>query len=518
MTAAYQQIEQQEAAFSQARAKYSALERHMGSEGSMRMTHAELEAYVVEKTREIARDMVQGHMDLRGGAERRVQVVGSDGVERSEPRPTTRKLRLLVGNVVVPRLLYQAAGVEGLAPQDGALSLARDSFSMGVRRRVAEEALRGSFEQVVERISATTGAQVAKRQAEQLVLASAVDFEEFYLSQEWQPENTKQLLNLTFDGAGIIMRLESLREQTRNKAHEDAAQPEAWPQRLKAGEKANRKRMAEVAAVYSIEPYVRTADDIIGDMASIRLAAQGETPRRPRPINKRVWASVERDMADVIDDGFREALRRDPQQERTWVVLVDGQTQQLDAICAAAKRHGVTITIICDFIHVMEYLWKAAHCFHDPGTNEARAWVTERARMLLEGADPSQVAAGMRRSATRQGLTQRKAIDVCARYLKKRRATMLYGEALAAGYPIASGVIEGACRHLVRDRLDCCGARWGVNGAESVLKLRALSASGDFDDYWAFHLRCEHQRNHVALYANATIPNPIPTPRLRRIK
>jgi hypothetical protein len=490
----------------------------MGSAVSMQMTHGQLETYVIEQARDIARAIIQAHMDLRGVAEQPVRVVGADNVERAGRRSSTRKLRLLVGDVVVPRLLYQAAGVEGLAPQDGALSLARDSFSMGVRRRVAEEALRGSFEQVVERIGATSGAHVAKRQAEQLALASAVDFDAFYSNEKWQPENREQLLILTFDGAGVIMRRDGLREQTRNKADEDACQPKVWPERLKTGEKANRKRMAEVAAVYSVEPYIRTANDIISDMASIRLVAPSEPSRRPTPVNKRVWASVQRDMADVIDEGFREALRRDPKQERAWVVLVDGQTQQLDAIRAAAKRHGVSLTIICDFIHVMEYLWKAAHCFHDPGSNEARAWVSGRARMLLESTDPSQVAAGMRRSATRQGLTKRKAVDVCARYLKKRRAYMLYGEALAAGHPIASGVIEGACRHLVRDRLDCCGARWGVNGAEAVLKLRALASSGDFDDYWAFHLRCEHQRNHVALDANATIPNPIPMPRLRRIK
>ena len=95
---------------------------------------------------------------------------------------------------------------------------------------------------------------------------------------------------------------------------------------------------------------------------------------------------------------------------------------------------------------------------------------------------------------------------------------MRFGDALAAGLPIASGVIEGACRHLVRDRLDCCGARWGVLGAEAVLKLRALSVSGDFDEYWAFHQAREHQRNHVAAYANGIIPNPIPTLRLRRLK
>lgn len=102
--------------------------------------------------------------------------------------------------------------------------------------------------------------------------------------------------------------------------------------------------MAEVASVYSVEPYIRTVDDIINDMASIRLVRPSESPKRPRPINKRVWASVEREMAEVIDEGFREALRRDPKQRRRWVVLVDGQSQQLAAIEAAAKQHGVKLT------------------------------------------------------------------------------------------------------------------------------------------------------------------------------
>jgi hypothetical protein len=518
MSTAYQQMEQQEAAFLPAREKFFALERHVTSAPSMRMTHEQLESYVIEKTRDIARDVIQGHLDLRGAAEQAVRVVGAEGVERTGHRLTTRKLRLLVGNVVVPRLLYQAVGVDGLAPQDAALSLPNDMFSMGVRRRVAEDVLRGSFDHAIERLESTTGVHVAKRQAENLARAAVVDFETFYSTQKWEAESARQLLILTFDGAGIVMRTEGLREMTRRKADEDAAKPKAWPERLKTGEKANRKRMAEVASIYSVEPYIRTADDIINDMASIRLVRPSESPKRPRPINKRVWASVEREMTEVIDEGFQEALRRDPKQRRRWVVLVDGQTQQLAAIEAAAKRHGVKLTILCDFIHVMEYLWKAAHCYHEPGSEESRSWVTERARMLLEGADPSQVAAGMRRSATLQGIKHRKAVDTCANYLKKRRAYMRFGTALAAGLPIASGVIEGACRHLVRDRLDCCGARWGVLGAEAVLKLRALSVSGDFDDYWAFHLDCEHQRNHVAAYANGTIPNPIPSPRLRRVK
>ena len=243
MSAAYQQIAQQEAAFAPARDKFCALQQYLGSESSMRLTHEQLESCVVERTREIARDVVQGHLELRALAEQPVKVTGSDKIVRKQRRWAGRGLRLLVGDVTVQRLLYQATGVEGLAPQDGALSLAQDGFSMGVRRRVVEEAIRGSFDQVAERLEATTGAHVAKRQAEQLVLTAAVDFEEFYATRQRQPEDKKQLLVLTFDGAGIIMRTEGLREQTQKKAQQDAQQPSAWPERLKTGEKANRKRM-----------------------------------------------------------------------------------------------------------------------------------------------------------------------------------------------------------------------------------------------------------------------------------
>jgi hypothetical protein len=481
MTAAYRQIDEEESAFDRAEAKFAALGQHMRSPAAFRMQHGDIEAYVIAKTREIACDMAQGHMDLRSAAEHPVRVVGSDGIERKERRGSVRQLRLLVGVVTVPRLLYQAAGVAGMCPQDAALSLPADSFSVGVRRRVVDEVCRGSFDHAAEMIRRTTGSTIAKRQIEQLAQASVLDFEAFYASRAWVAESDDSFLVLTFDGAGIIMRTDSLRLETRREAEKAAKLPKAWPDRTKSGEKPNRRRMAEVASVYSLTPHVRTADDVVGELASVREARPSEPIVRPRPVNKRVWASVERSMADVIDEGFREALRRDPDGRRRWIVVVDGQDQQLEAVSAAARRHGVNVTIVCDFIHTMEYMWKAAHEFHPAGSEGARQWVADHARLLLEGADPSQVAAGMRRSATLRRLKVRKAVDKCARYLIKRRAYLRYGTALEHGYPIASGVIEGACRHLVRDRLDCCGARWSVKGAEAVLKLRALASSGDLD-------------------------------------
>jgi len=195
-----------------------------------------------------------------------------------------------------------------------------------------------------------------------------------------------------------------------------------------------------------------------------------------------------------------------------------GHTGEGQWTAKTARELGVEISIVLDVIHVLEYLWEAAHCFHPPGSQDAEQWVTKRLIMLLEGADASTVAAGMTRSATRQGLAVRKAVDKCARYLRNNRAYLDYAGALRDGLPIATGVVEGACRFLVRQRLDIAGARWGVAGAEAVLRLRALKASGDFDAYWQYHTATEHRANHASRYIDAMAPDPIPRRPLRAVK
>ncbi len=178
-------------------------------------------------------------------------------------------------------------------------------------------------------------------------------------------------------------------------------------------------------------------------------------------------------------------------------MLVDGQEKQLDIVYGCIKRYGVDVVVIQDFIHVLEYLWKAAYCFHAEGSEQAEQWVMERALRILHG-QASALAAGMRRSATWQGLLpdERKAVDKCAGYLLKNKSRLEYAKALESGWPIATGVIEGACRYLVKDRLEITGARWSLEGAEAVLKLRALHASGDLENYMQFHRQQERQRNY----------------------
>jgi hypothetical protein len=150
---------------------------------------------------------------------------------------------------------------------------------------------------------------------------------------------------------------------------------------------------------------------------------------------------------------------------------------------------------VIDFIHVLEYLWKAAWCLHPAADPAAEDWVAVQAPAVLAG-DSARAAAGITAQAEAAGLTaaQRHGTDACVRYLASKEEFLRYDQALAAGWPIATGVIEGACRHLIGDRLDITGARWGLDGAEAVLTLRAVISNGDFDEYWRFHLAREHQR------------------------
>lgn len=472
------------------------------------MTHSALEKRLETDGRELLRRLLEGHLAGRGRQERECgrdgPVVDTDGRARTEQRDRERCLMSVFGPVAVPRLGFTAPGATSLFPIDAELNLPPELFSHGVRRRSAEEAAKTSFDETVSTIRATTGAAIAKRQTEELAVRAAVDFEAFYETREKLAASavaqSGPLLVISTDAKGVVMRTADLRKATRKAAER---RRHKLKRRLSKGEKRNAKRMAQVAAVYTIAPFRRTSEDIVRELAPVRDAMA----KRPRPEDKRVWASVAEEPGVVIRQAFQEALRRDPGRRKAWVALSDGNETQLGLLKNLALEYGVTVTIVLDVIHVLEYLWKAAFVFHKDGTPEAEAWVTCRLLAVLRG-KASHVAAGIRRSATLREFPaeRRKPADKCADYLLKYAPYLRYDRYLHQGMPIATGVIEGACRHLVKDRMDITGARWSLKGAEAVLRLRSLRASGDFDEYWAFHETSEQDRNHAARYADAHIP------------
>ena len=490
--------------FLHARRQMQEMEEHLRSAVAFADEHAQLETYVREDGREFERRMLQAHLDLRAARERQVDVYGADGVRRVAGRQRTRKLRTVVGAVEVRRWAYEARGVDALYPADAALNLPDDLYSFGVRRLVAEEACKVSFDAVVEQTKKIIGVAVPKRQVEDLTVRAARDFTAFYATRAVAAEDTTALLVFGFNGKGVVMRHEDLRECTKKAAEKSKHKLET---RLTRGEKRNRKRTAQVATIYTIDPWVRTPMDILHDLRSMRPRA---TPR-PRPVNKRVWASLETGPKDVIAEAFAEGLRRDPERRRRWVVLVDGNREQIRQVKLAAKKAGVDVTIILDLIHVLEYFWKAAHCFHEAATPELERWVNQRVLALLQGRQAGAFAKDFRRWTARRKLDEdtQGVVDGCIRYLVNNRKLLHYDRALSAGLPLATGAIEGACRHLLQDRLDITGARWSLRSAEAVLRLRALRSSGDFEAYWTFHLAQERVRNHDVHYAGRHVPGPL---------
>jgi len=481
--------------------RYAAIKDFLAGSQAMELTHTELETWLQDTGRELLRHLYQDHLDLRALREsRREGVIDAEGTPHNAvEKDHQRTLTTIVGDVVVRRKAYRHDGCPNLYPADAQLNLPQEQFSLGLRQRAAIESARGSFEEAQAAIHKSTGQHVGKRQVEELAQRAAQDFSDFYAQAPHQATDSADILALSVDGKGIVMRPEALRPATAKAAAES---DQKLSTRLSKGEKANRKRMAEVGAVYDATPVPRTPEDML------RQSKPTEDPKpAPKAKNKWLIASVVEDAATVISHVFDEASRRDPDHQRTWVALVDGNKHQINRIQAEAESRSVDVHIIVDFIHVLEYLWRAAWSFFAEGDPAAEAWVLDKARALLAG-KAGIVAAAIRRKATclRLDKHKRAGADSCANYLLNHRPYLDYATALQRGWPVATGVIEGACRSLVKDRMDITGARWGLQGAEAVLKLRALRQNGDFEAYWAHHLAQEYRRIHQARYANGHVP------------
>ncbi len=467
-------------AYSPAQEQFDSIKSQLRSSQAQSMTHSELEQFLNQDGREMLRLMLQAHFDERSPGEVSEPVIDAQGQEHTHRRLHSRSLKTIFGKVSLERQGYGGRGLESLHPFDAGLNLPEEKYSHTLQRQIAEASSKESFDEVVTTIHNQTGVKVPKRQVEEAARRAACDFEAFYKQQRaanaGEVKATSDILSMTFDGKGVPMRKADLREETRHRAEQE--KPRRRDHRGK-DRKTNSKRMSTVAAVYTIAPFVRTPEQIARELDPVHEIP----PPRPRPEDKRVWASLKHPPEEIVKQAFDEATRRDPKHRKQWVALVDGNETQLSLLLCAAADYGVELVIILDLIHVLEYLWKAARALHGADETTTETWVRERMLEILRGRS-SVVAAGMTRSATLRGMSseEREPVDDCAHYLLKYSDYLHYDQYLAKGYPIATGVIEGACRYLVKDRMEITGARWSLEGAEAVLRLRSLRASGDFDE------------------------------------
>jgi len=306
------------------------------------------------------------------------------------------------------------------------------------------------------------------------------------------PDEEGELLVATADGKGVPMRRRA----------DPAAPPRASHRRGK-GEKANQKQMSYVGAVYTVARFPRTVDQILDELLRKQRAKD-----RPRPQHKHVWAEMTRPGDGVLQGTLLhgpsylfaglavECQARDPQRKKVLICLMDGERQLGDL----QEEWLVRAVPILDLFHVNERLWTAAHCFHHEASPEAEEFVERYLRMLLEGKVDS-VIRSFRQLLVTRALTgeKRKRLQAAITYYDNNREHMRYDEYLAAGYPIGSGVAEGACRHLVKDRLERTGMRWSLAGAQAMLHLRAFYLNGD----WTSFVEHRIEQEQTALYAQA---------------
>lgn len=462
---------------------------------------------------EIQRRLLEENFRARGRGDvgKAVVVLGAGADDGDEDNGRTREQRLwrrqnhsrqyesLFGEVYVERLGYSVPGEKSIHPLDEELNLPRRRYSYPVQERVALRAGRGPFDEVVDEVQRTTAAKVPKRQVEQIAEDAAQDFDAFYAE-------CRQGLIASSEGTMLAVGLDC-KGVPRRKSKEELA--ESQPIRLGPGEKRTKKKMATVASVHTCDPHYSTAEEVVENLVDGKRKdeqTKASSKKRPRIENRRLWASVRKSKDEVVQEVCAEMQLRDPEGAKRAVCVMDGERAlQKRAMKYLAKAFPGLI-IILDIMHVLDYLWDAGHALCEDPDEETRLWVRQRLLSILQG-NVSRVVSGIRQSATKQGLggSKREILDTACNYMLKNKDRMRYDEYMAAGLPIASGAVEGACGHLVKDRMEVTGALWDVEDdrAEAVLRLRALDKSGDFEDYWAFHLQEETVRGYDRKWAVA---------------
>jgi hypothetical protein len=431
----------------------------------------------------------RGHFfDLQGTGDRGETVTLPDGQTHERlPELHRRRYVSLFGEFTLARTVYGSREGQKIAfvPLDNRLQLPESVFSYVLQDWDQGLCVEQAFGQAQSTVARMLNLKQSVDSLEQMNGQMAERVRDFRENRPRPDAATEgPILVTSADGKGIVMR-------------RSAEDPAAAAHRSK-GQKASQKRMATVGTAYTVERYVRSPEEV-----TAALFGDGpQLPPRPQPAHKRVWASLPRPDAagvtqsslDIVYDWLlNEVAERNPGLAKEMVHLGDGQ----ESLWQARDRHlpKRNTTDILDLLHVTPRLWQAAHVFHPEGSDAAEAFARERILRVLRG-EVAGVVQGLRRMGTQRGLkgAKKKTLAQVCVYLSKNRQRMRYDEYLAKGYPIASGVIEGACRHLVKDRMERAGMHWTLTGAQAMLDVRSTYINGDWEEYQSYRIRRETQR------------------------
>jgi hypothetical protein len=397
---------------------------------------------------------------------------------------TGRPYLSIFGPVEIERYVYGCAE-EGQAPLDGELNLPEWKYSYLLQEWGLAFSCKDAFGEAGQTLAQILGLHLAVRTLERLSRKVAEGVAAFRQALSQPPaEEEAELLVTTVDCKGVPL------------TRKEGAAAKKGKRRTK-GEKKKKKKMACVGAVYTIDPFVRTPEDILDEVQRKERAS-----KRPVPCHKRVQAELLDDKEVLFASLADQVEQRQGDAPKPLLFLSDGERR----LWKLQQKYLPQAIGILDLWHVMEYLWKGAHLFHPEGSTQAEGWVSQRLEMLLDGKVGSVIGA-LKQMMTKHALkgTEKKTLQSIITYFHNNRPHMRYDQYIAAGYPIGSGVAEGACRHLVKDRLERTGMRWTEEGAQAILDLRSTYLNGDWEEYWTHYTHAENER----LYGHLTFDDTI---------
>jgi len=391
-----------------------------------------------------------------------------------------RTYRSIFGAIRFWRPYFYRASQGGDVPLDAALQLPRTSWSDLVREHVAALVVQIPYRKAGDILHRLVGVKLSTHTMADMIAEAAADVPAFYTQQPAPVGPTSAtILVAQADGKGVPMR-----------------QPVATtaPVRRGKGAKANGKKEALVTALYTIAPRVRTPQQVIDSLFKSPTPPTDRARRtggaRTAPQQKRLWVTLQGKDA-AIEELARQLHKRDSAHIQHRVALTDGS----EPLQQRMRQYCPTYTLVLDLIHAVEYLWQAANALLGETHPQRTGWVADRVLQVLSGRTDA-VIANLRdlAQAADRTATQTKVLLQVAGYLQRNLPYMHYDEYLRQGWPIATGVIEGACRHLVKDRCELSGMRWTQTGAEALLHLRCVYENGDWEAYHAFRRQRRRQR------------------------
>jgi len=412
-------------------------------------------------------------------------------------QPQPRPYMSIFGELDIQRYVYAAR--EGQAIQfaavDARLALPESKFSYLLQDWDQNFAMEQPFSKVNQTVERILELNQHVDSLERMNREMAKQVETFHASQAVPPaEEEREIFVQTADGKGVPIR-------------RPADAPPIMDHQHRTGPKPDRKKMATVGAVYSVDRFPRTPEEVVESLfRDPQRAPTGGWSRpktqRPRPCHKRMRAMLDHidPEGDEVDGRAAvfgwisdEMAARHAGSNRPIVCIMDGEESLWNM--RDVFQEEVPMIDILDLLHVTPRLWDAAFLFHPQGSGPAKSFVRERVLRILHG-EVDAVVRGFRRMGTTQGLrgNKRTKLQKICGYFEKNRHRMRYHEYLALGYPIASGVIEGACRHIVKDRLERTGMNWSVPGAQAMLDLRCIYLTDQWKPFMIFRIARETER------------------------